>query len=112
MWAISIGAANLWTKTVSKKNDKHNRSDIEILGDLLNIANGGTLKNHLRSRANLDHKQFYYYEKFAREMGLLSVMDERQSNYPINAKKPMYKTTGKGLAYAYHYNKLVEMLDG
>lgn len=87
------------------------RSDIEIIGDLLNVANGGSIKTHLRGRTNLDNNTFERYEALTIGLGLLERGYEKASNHKKNrAMKEVYRATGRGLAYAHYYNKLMDLL--
>ena len=79
-----------------------NRTRVEILGSILNVAGSGTLKTHIMYRANLSHRQLEKYLTFLEDKGLLMrfVDEETGTN--------MFKVTQKGIEFLKEYTHLSE----
>jgi predicted transcriptional regulator len=79
-------------KTLKKTREKiligNRRSEIEILGDILELAMEGIKKTHIQYKANLSFSQLQIFLKFAIEKGLLERV-ESNPNWE-------YRTTQKG----------------
>ena len=82
-----------------------NRTRVEILGSILKVAGGGTLKTHIMYRANLSHRQLEKYLSFLEERGLL--MDFVDEDTGTN----LFKITEKGIEFLKEYNHLSNYLD-
>ena len=77
-----------------------NRTRIEILASILNVADQGTLKTHIMYKANLSHRQLEKYLTFLQNKGLLAqFMDEETGTN-------MYKVTEKGIEFLKEYTQL------
>jgi predicted transcriptional regulator len=77
-----------------------NRSRVEILDNILNVAERATLKTHIMYKANLSHRQLEKYLGFLEhnEM-LLQVLD-------IETGIRRYKVTDKGIDFLKDYAHL------
>ena len=77
-----------------------NRSRVEILASILNVAERATLKTHIMYKANLSHRQLEKYLGFLElnEM-LLQVLD-------IETGIRRYKVTDKGIDFLKDYAHL------
>jgi predicted transcriptional regulator len=81
-----------------------NRTRMEILGSILKVAGGGTLKTHIMYRANLSHRQLEKYLTFLEGKGLLvGFVDEETGTN-------MFKVTEKGIEFLKDYSRLSEYL--
>ena len=77
-----------------------NRTRVEILASILNVAEHGTLKTHIMYKANLSHRQLEKYLTFLQENGmLLQVADEETDSQ-------LYKVTEKGIDFLKDYSRL------
>lgn len=75
-----------------------NRTRVEILASILQVASKGALKTHIMYRANLSHRQLEKYLAFLEERGLLAQgIDEDLGNR-------MYRITEKGLDFLREYS--------
>ena len=63
--------------SVSKKH----RGKIEIMADMLNIANAPTGKTQMMQRANLSHLQLVYYLEELQENRLIETIAEDAGTY-------------------------------
>jgi len=77
-----------------------NRTRVEIIVSVLNVARDRVLKTHIMYRANLSHMQLEKYLGFLLENGLL---EKRQS---IACKNHLYLITAKGLEFLRDYSRL------
>jgi len=76
-----------------------NRSRVEILASILNVAGNGTLKTHIMYKANLSHRQLEKYLKFLETNGLLlETIDDLGSR--------VYRVTDKGMEFLKDYARL------
>ncbi len=77
-----------------------NRSRVEILANILNVAERATLKTHIMYKANLSHRQLEKYLGFLEANGmLLQVLD-------IETGTRRYKVTDKGIDFLKDYAHL------
>jgi len=77
-----------------------NRSRVEILDNILNVAERATLKTHIMYKANLSHRQLEKYLGFLELNGmLLQVLD-------IKTGIRRYKVTDKGIDFLKDYAHL------
>jgi len=77
-----------------------NRSRVEILANILNVAERATLKTHIMYKANLSHRQLEKYLGFLEHNGmLLQVLD-------IETGTRRYKVTEKGIDFLKDYAHL------
>ena len=77
-----------------------NRSGTEIVGNILDAANGGTTKTKIMYKAFLSYAQLREYLSVLIENNLLEYLDGTQT----------YKTTEKGLNFLKIYNEIGELL--
>jgi predicted transcriptional regulator len=76
------------------------RSKTEIVGNILDAANGGTTKTKLMYKAFLSYNQLKEYLTILIENSLIEYLDGTQT----------FKTTKKGLNYLKLHNAIGEML--
>ena len=75
-----------------------NRTRVEILASILQVASKGALKTHIMYKANLSHRQLEKYLAFLEERGLLAEgIDEELGNR-------MYRITEKGFDFLREYS--------
>jgi predicted transcriptional regulator len=77
-----------------------NRSRTEIVGSILNSANGGATKSKIMYKAFLSYGQLKEYLSVLIENKLIEYLDGTQ----------IYKTTEKGLYFLKKYEELQELL--
>ena len=77
-----------------------NRSRTEIVGNILDAANGGVSKTKIMYTAFLSYIQVHEYLSVLIENNLIEYIDGTQT----------YKTTEKGLNYLKMYNKIRKLL--
>jgi predicted transcriptional regulator len=77
-----------------------NRTRIEILASILDVAHNGALKTHIMYRANLSHKQLEKYLGFLMQNDLLERVEDSEygSNY--------YRVTERGIEFLKDYTRL------
>jgi predicted transcriptional regulator len=78
---------------------QRNRTRVEILVNILNVARGSTLKTHILYKANLSHRQVDRYLTFLAENGMLKPV-------PVNGKL-RYEVTEKGLEFLKDYSRIL-----
>jgi predicted transcriptional regulator len=81
-------------------NKFKNRNRMEIVANLLSIANNGALKTHLMYKANLSYLMVTEYLDFLTRSGLIKETIDPEGTTKI------YQTTEKGLKYLEVYNSL------
>lgn len=86
------------TKSISFLRNRK-RSDIDIVANILNVANKGSKKTRIMYRCNLSHRQLQVYLEFLLDMEFLS-LDIKKEEGKLNN----FRTTSKGLRFldAYH----------
>ena len=77
-----------------------NRSRTEIVGNILDAANGGTTKTKIMYIAFLSYNQLKEYLSILIENNLIEYLDGTQT----------YKTTEKGLNFLKMHNQIGELL--
>ena len=83
-----------------KPAELHNRTRVEILASILNVAHNGELKTHIMYKANLSHRQLEKYLTFLTQQGMLvRVLDE-----DFGVVK--YRVTEKGVEFLKDYDHL------
>lgn len=83
-----------------------NRTRVEILASILNVAHNGALKTHIMYRANLSHRQLEKYLGFLMNNGLL----ERITDPKYGSDH--YRITEKGIEFLKDYSRLSAHLSG
>ena len=81
---------------------KNNRGKIQIMGDVLSLANSGIKKTHIMYRANLSYEQVYLY--------LEELISKRLIAQDVSADGVVYRTTEKGREFLSYYSHLTELL--
>ena len=76
-----------------------NRTRVEILASILNVAHNGTLKTHIMYRANLSHRQLEKYLAFLTANHLIEEITD-----PDIGRR--YKITERGIAFLKDYSRL------
>jgi predicted transcriptional regulator len=77
-----------------------NRTRIEILANILQVASNRTLKTHIMYRANLSHRQLERYLAYLETNGMLEeVLDESDG-------VTKFRITQKGLDFLKDYERL------
>lgn len=77
-----------------------NRTRIEILAKMLQVASNQTLKTHIMYRANLSHRQLERYLTYLETTGMLErVLDEFEG-------VTRFRVTQKGLDFLKDYERL------
>jgi predicted transcriptional regulator len=80
-----------------------NRTRVEILANILQVASNRTLKTHIMYRANLSHRQLEKYLSFLETNGMLErVLDEDAIM--------KYRVTQKGVEFLKDYERLSSYL--
>ncbi|HEX7142354.1 MAG TPA: winged helix-turn-helix domain-containing protein [Nitrososphaeraceae archaeon] len=77
-----------------------NRSRTEIVGNILDSANGGATKTKIMYKAFLSYGQLKEYLSILIENNLIEFLDGTQT----------FKTTEKGLNYLKKHNEMEELL--
>ncbi|MCJ7635988.1 MAG: winged helix-turn-helix domain-containing protein [Nitrososphaeraceae archaeon] len=77
-----------------------NRSRTEIVGNILDSANGGATKTKIMYKAFLSYGQLKEYLSILIENNLIEFLDGTQ----------IFKTTEKGLNYLKKHNEMEELL--
>lgn len=83
-----------------------NRTRVEILASILNVASNGALKTHIMYKANLSHRQLQKYLAFLEERGLLARLTDEEMG------SRMYGVTEKGFDFLKEYCRLSGFLNG
>jgi len=77
-----------------------NRSRMEIIASILNIARTGSLKTHLMYKANLSYMVVTQYLEFLASSNLIKELFDEQGMVKL------YQTTPRGLKYLEVYESL------
>ncbi|MGA2239750.1 MAG: winged helix-turn-helix domain-containing protein [Candidatus Bathyarchaeia archaeon] len=75
-----------------------NRTRVEILASILQVASKGALKTHIMYRANLSHRQLEKYLAFLEERGLLA------QGIDADLGNRIYRITEKGFDFLREYS--------
>jgi len=92
---------------VEKKLSLLHRSRVDIIADILRVAEEGAKKTHIMYKCNLSFRQLNVYLNFLAERGLLK---------PIPAKKGdrnnlnTYETTSRGRSFIQAYRNIRVLL--
>ena len=81
---------------------RRHRSRFSIIAKVLDTAKRGAVKTQIMYRASLSFAQLKEYLSFLLDMNLLRAVE--------TTKKPIYKTTDKGLRYLQCYMEIEELL--
>jgi predicted transcriptional regulator len=84
------------------ENTNKRRDKIDIIAEILTIAQDGLLKTQIMYRANLSFAQLNEYLDFLTKIELLEIAKEN--------RKTMYKTTNKGELYLKKYDDISGIL--
>jgi len=77
---------------------------LSVIADVLGTAREGSLKTHIIYRANLSVAQLNNHLSFLLDANFLDTVG--------NPKRPIYKTTKKGLRYLQSYKEITELMIG
>ena len=77
-----------------------NRTRVEILASILNVAEHATLKTHIMYKANLSHRQLEKYLTFLQDNEMLSQFTDEETG------SRMYVVTEKGIGFLKDYSRL------
>jgi predicted transcriptional regulator len=83
-----------------------NRTRIEILASILNVASNGALKTHIMYKANLSHRQLERYLALLEERGLLTQLIDEEIGSRV------YRMTEKGCDFLREYAHISGFLNG
>ena len=81
---------------------KNKRNDIEIMAEMLTLAQEEVKKTHLMYKTNISYNQLMYYIGFLVEKGLIDERDGGQSN--------IYLITDKGRVFLNDIEKLINQI--
>ena len=81
------------------------RSKIDIIVDILRVANRGSKKTRIMYKCNLSHRQLQAYLKLLLGMEFLVPHSEKDSGNPA-----FFKTTAKGLEFIDVYHTLKALM--
>jgi predicted transcriptional regulator len=82
-----------------------NRTRVEILASVLDVAQHGALKTHIMYKANLSHKQLEKYLGFLKTRGLLEEVPESAESARF------YRVTEKGIQFLKDYARISGYFD-
>ena len=82
-----------------------NRTRIEILADILNVAHNGALKTHILYKANLSHRQLEKYLAFLIQQGMIVKVTGQTD------RGSTYRVTEKGIEFLKDYARLSARLN-
>jgi len=77
-----------------------NRTRVEILAKILDVAHHGSLKTHIMYKANLSHRQLDKYLEFLLHQGLIE--EVRDEVYD----RTIYRVAEKGIEFLKDYARL------
>jgi predicted transcriptional regulator len=95
---MRLGNVEEGIKKSLKVRFKERRGKLEIIADILSVADNGVKKTEMVYKANVNFKRIEEYLSFLVEKGLLE---------PVNGK---YRTTAKGKEYLRDYQILKDRL--
>ena len=84
------------------ENSNKRRDKLDIIAEILTIAQDGLLKTQIMYRANLSFAQLNEYLDFLTKIELLEIAKEN--------RKTMYRTTDKGELYLEKYEDISGLL--
>jgi predicted transcriptional regulator len=82
---------------------KNNRGKIQIMGDILALANAGIKKTHIMYRANLSYEQVHLY--------LGELIEKRLVLQDVSPDGVIYRSTDKGREFLMYYQRIAEFLE-
>jgi predicted transcriptional regulator len=82
---------------------KNNRGKIQIMGDILALANAGIKKTHIMYRANLSYEQVHLY--------LGELIEKRLAVQDVSPEGVVYRSTDKGREFLMYYQRIAEFLE-
>ena len=82
---------------------KNNRSKIQIMGDVLNLATASIKKTHVMYRANLSYEQAHLY--------LGDLIEKRLVIQDVSRDGIVYRTTERGREFLQYYQRIAEFLE-
>jgi predicted transcriptional regulator len=82
---------------------KNNRSKIQIMGDVLNLATAGIKMTHVMYRANLSYEQAHLY--------LGDLIEKRLVIQDVSRDGIVYRTTERGREFLQYYQRIAEFLE-
>jgi predicted transcriptional regulator len=77
-----------------------NRSRVDILATILDVAHNGALKTHIMYKANLSHRQLEKYLAYLIDQGM--VVKTRDELY----NRTVYQVADKGIEFLKDYSRL------
>lgn len=77
-----------------------NRSRVEILASILNVAERGSLKTHIMYKANLSHRQLEKYLAFLEQNEMLRETVDEETGTRV------YRVTDKGIEFLKDYTRI------
>jgi len=77
------------------------RSEIEILADILRVAESGAKKSHIVYKANLNFKTVEGYLNTLKSSGLITGPESRNN---------IFSTTEKGIGYINHFEMFKDFM--
>lgn len=83
---------------VLEEKPEPNRTRVEILAKILQVASSSTLKTHIMYKANLSHRQLEKYLALLKEKGLLEQV--------VYEDTTMYRSTPEGYEFLKDYERL------
>ena len=86
-----------WMYVLEEKAEP-NRTRVEILAKILQVASNSTLKTHIMYKANLSHRQLEKYLALLQEKGLLEQV--------VLEDGTRYRATPKGYEFLKDYERL------
>ena len=81
---------------------KNKRNDIEILSEMLSLAQKGIKKTHLMYQTNVSYSQLVYYTDFLVEKGFIDIKNGGQNN--------IYRITEKGKNFLKDVENLMDQI--
>lgn len=76
-----------------------NRTRLEILASILNVASNGSLKTHIMYRANLSHRQLEKYLAFLSSNQMLEEINDPEVGH-------RFRITEKGVEFLKDFSRL------
>jgi len=83
-----------------------NRTRMEILANVLDVAHNGALKTHIMYKANLSHRQLEKYLGFLMNNAMIVKVEDPESGGTL------YHVTEKGIEFLKDYARLSAHLQG
>jgi len=90
-----------------RKASLPNRTKIDIMANILQVANGGAKKTHIMYQCNLSFRQLHAYLNLLVDIGLL---EARALKTEDKGNSQLFETTSKGKAFIKAYHSLKALL--